>query len=138
MAVNTVPAPPPSEVFKALSDPVRWSIISQMAAVDELACQTLEGTLPVSKPTISYHTKILYQAGLINVRKSGRNYFYSLRHDALHEVLDKLWELARPRGRSWARRRVTGRPGTGRSTRTKQPSAARLGVGTARARRSRK
>ena len=30
-----------------------------MAAVDELACQTLEGTLPVSKPTISYHTKNL-------------------------------------------------------------------------------
>jgi DNA-binding transcriptional ArsR family regulator len=65
-----------------------------MASVDELACITLENTLPVSKPTISYHTKILYQAGLISMRKSGRNYYYSLRRDVLHKVLDDLWELA--------------------------------------------
>jgi DNA-binding transcriptional ArsR family regulator len=85
---------PPTEILKALSDPVRWNIIEQMAAVDELACATLEETLPVSKPTISYHTKILHNAGLINVRKSGRNYYYSLRRDALHKLLDDLWELA--------------------------------------------
>jgi DNA-binding transcriptional ArsR family regulator len=85
---------PPTEIFKALSDPVRWSIIAQMAAVDELACLTLEDTLTVSKPTISYHTKILYHAGLISVRKSGRNYYYSLRRDVLHKLLDDLWELA--------------------------------------------
>jgi len=85
---------PPTEIFKALSDPVRWSIIVQMAAVDELACVTLEDTLTVSKPTISYHTKILYHAGLISVRKAGRNYYYSLRRDVLHKLLDDLWELA--------------------------------------------
>ena len=85
---------PPTEIFKALSDPIRWNIIVQMASVDELACLTLEDTLPVSKPTISYHTKILYQAGLINVRKSGRNYFYSLRREVLHQLLDDLRELA--------------------------------------------
>jgi DNA-binding transcriptional ArsR family regulator len=85
---------PPIEIFKALSDPIRWNIIVQMASVDELACVTLEATLPVSKPTISYHTKILYQAGLITARKSGRNYFYSLRREVLHELLDDLWELA--------------------------------------------
>src|SRR5438093_1793348 len=85
---------PPTEIFKALSDPVRWSIIVQMEAVDELACLTLEDTLTVSKPTISYHTKILYHAGLISVRKSGRNYYYSLRRDVLHKLLDDLWELA--------------------------------------------
>ncbi len=92
--MDAMPSQPPTEIFKALSDPVRWSIISQMAAVDELACVTLEDTLPVSKPTISYHTKILYHAGLINVRKAGRNYYYSLRRDVLHALLDDLWELA--------------------------------------------
>jgi DNA-binding transcriptional ArsR family regulator len=90
----TMDAMPPTEIFKALSDPVRWSIIVQMAQVDELACITLEDTLPVSKPTISYHTKILHHAGLISVRKSGRNYYYSLRRDVLHKLLDDLWELA--------------------------------------------
>jgi len=84
----------PTEVFKALGDPIRWSIIQQMAQEDEVACSMLEDTLPVSKPTISYHTKILYHAGLISVRKSGRNYYYSLRRDVLHKLLDDLWELA--------------------------------------------
>ena len=85
---------PPTEVFKALSDPVRWNIIMQIAAADELACAALEETVPVSKPTISYHTKILYNSGLISIRKSGRNYYYSLRRDVLHGLLDDLWELA--------------------------------------------
>jgi DNA-binding transcriptional ArsR family regulator len=102
---------PPIEIFKALSDPIRWNIIVQMASVDELACVALEDTLPVSKPTISYHTKILYQAGLINARKSGRNYFYSLRRDVLHELLDDLWKLApvqRPAVREEDGRAVSG------------------------------
>ncbi len=85
---------PPTEVFRALSDPIRWSIIVQMSKVDELACITLEDTLPVSKPTISYHTKILQNAGLISTRKAGRNYYYSLRRDVLRDLLDGLWELA--------------------------------------------
>lgn len=83
-----------AEVFKALGDPVRWSIIKQIAAVDELPCADLEQTLPVSKPTISYHTKILQQAGLLSVRKEGRNYYYTLRREVLREVQDELWHLA--------------------------------------------
>jgi DNA-binding transcriptional ArsR family regulator len=85
---------PPTEAFKALSDPIRWNIIGQIAQVDELACLTLERTLPVSKPTISYHIKILHNAGLISTRKAGRNYYYSLRRDVLRDLLDGLWELA--------------------------------------------
>jgi len=85
---------PQIEVFKALGDPIRWDIIVQMSKVDELACMTLESTLPVSKPTISYHTKILQNAGLISTRKAGRNYYYSLRRDVLSDLMDGLWELA--------------------------------------------
>jgi DNA-binding transcriptional ArsR family regulator len=84
----------PTEVFKALGDPIRWSIIQQMAQEDEVACSMLEDTLPVSKPTISYHTKILSQAGLVEVRKRGRNFFYALRKDVLRELIDELWMLA--------------------------------------------
>jgi DNA-binding transcriptional ArsR family regulator len=84
---------PPTEVFSALSDPIRWSIITQMAQVEELACVSLESTLPVSKPTISYHIKILQNAGLIETRKAGRNYYYCLRRDVIRDLLDGLWEL---------------------------------------------
>jgi DNA-binding transcriptional ArsR family regulator len=83
-----------TDVFKALGDPIRWNIVRQMAAVDELPCATLEETLPISKPTISYHTKILTQAGLIDVRKQGRNFYYTLKRDVLQRLVDDLWALA--------------------------------------------
>ena len=94
MTQSSGPAGNATEVFKALGDPIRWSIVQQMAAVDELPCSVLEDTLPVSKPTISYHTKILVQAGLITVRKQGRNFYYTLRRDVLRGVVDDVWTLA--------------------------------------------
>ena len=137
MTMDAMPPQPPTEIFKALSDPVRWSIIVQMASVDELACITLEDTLPVSKPTISYHTKILHHAGLISVRKSGRNYYYSLRRDVLHKLLDDLWELA-PTPRPVGARRTARWPwAVGASVPTRQPALRPASAGTA-ARPSRK
>lgn len=94
------------DVLKALSDPIRWDIIRQLAAVEELPCAVLESTLPVSKPTISYHTKILAQAGLISVRKEGRNFFYALNGDLVHELLDELSALA-PQARPVRKGRVS-------------------------------
>jgi DNA-binding transcriptional ArsR family regulator len=87
VAPIVVPIP---EVLKALSDEMRWSIVAQMSEVEELACTTLERTLPVSKPTISYHVKVLYHAGLIEIRKEGRHYFYRLRRDVLDSVLGEV------------------------------------------------
>lgn len=85
----------PTEVFKALSDPMRWKIVQQLAAEEgEYPCSLLEATVPVSKPTISYHTKLLAQAGLIDTRKRGRKYYYVLRRDVLHEIVNVLWGLA--------------------------------------------
>lgn len=82
-----------AEVMKALSDPTRWEIIRQMAETDELACAVLESTLPLSKPTISYHTNILLKAGLITARKAGRNFFYSLNRRVIDELRNELWAL---------------------------------------------
>jgi DNA-binding transcriptional ArsR family regulator len=110
MAEDHEPTTLTTEIFKALGDPIRWNIVNQMALVDELACLTLEETLPISKPTISYHTKILYHAGLISVRKEGRNYFYSLRRDVLRELLDSLWALG-PAPRAMVAAKADGAPG---------------------------
>jgi DNA-binding transcriptional ArsR family regulator len=82
-----------ADVLTALSDPVRWEIVRQMAQVDELPRAVLESTLPISKPTISYHMKILAQAGLVDVRKDGRQFFYTLNREVLQELMDELWAL---------------------------------------------
>jgi DNA-binding transcriptional ArsR family regulator len=84
---------PPVEACKALGDPVRWAILARASGTDQVACQELD-SLPVSKPTVSYHLKVLSQAGLISLRKAGRNSYYSLEREALHQVLEALWALA--------------------------------------------
>jgi DNA-binding transcriptional ArsR family regulator len=79
----------PVDVFKAVADRTRWHMITQMAECEELACTTLERTLPISKSTISYHVKILYDAGLIDIRREGKFFFYRLRRSVLNGVLEQ-------------------------------------------------
>lgn len=82
-----------SDVFKAIGDPIRWQIIEQIATQTEYPCADLEEMLPVSKPTISYHVKILSHVGLVQVTKRGRNYYYTLRRDVLEQMIDSLQHL---------------------------------------------
>ncbi|MEC7765275.1 MAG: metalloregulator ArsR/SmtB family transcription factor [Pseudomonadota bacterium] len=77
-------------VFEALGHPLRLRMVEMMAAVDELACTTLEADLPIAKSTISYHVKILSQAGLVDVRRDGRWFHYHLRREALATVLGEF------------------------------------------------
>lgn len=116
MTPTTEPVSTSADVFKALGDPIRWNIVQQMAEVAELPCSTLEETLPISKPTISYHTKILVQAGLISVRKQGRSLFYTLRRDVLQQLVDDIWMLA-PEPRPVREGRVDHQAGAGRRRR---------------------
>lgn len=79
-----------AEAFKALGDPVRWTIVRYMAEQPELAGATLDERLSISRPTISYHIRILVQAGLVDVSKRGRMHYYTLRHDMLRSLMEEL------------------------------------------------
>ena len=78
---------PLEDVLKALADPVRLEIVRRMCLDDEVACTSLERTLDVTKSTISYHVKVLYHADLVQIRKDGRFYFYSLCRDVMESYL---------------------------------------------------
>ena len=59
-------------VFAALSDPVRLRLLSLVAAEGEVCSCNLEAPLGKSQPTISHHTRVLAEAGLIEGEKRGR------------------------------------------------------------------
>jgi ArsR family transcriptional regulator len=61
-----------ADVFSALSDPVRLRLLSIVASGGEVCSCNLEGPLTKSQPTISHHTKVLAEAGLITGEKRGR------------------------------------------------------------------
>jgi DNA-binding transcriptional ArsR family regulator len=79
--------------WTALGDPTRREIFERLAdrpqAVGELA-----GGLPVSRPAVSQHLKVLKEAGLVVDRPAGNRRIYQLNPDgvdALRAQLDGFW-----------------------------------------------
>jgi DNA-binding transcriptional ArsR family regulator len=82
--------------FTALADPTRRAIFELIAerpqAVGELA-----GELPVSRPAVSQHLKVLKDAGLVADRPDGTRRIYQLDPEGvalLRAYLDRFWNKA--------------------------------------------
>src|SRR3974390_427602 len=71
-ALTTAEASELAPIFAALSDPVRLRLLSIVASEGEVCSCNLEGPLGKSQPTVSHHTKVLAEAGLIEGEKRGR------------------------------------------------------------------
>jgi ArsR family transcriptional regulator, arsenate/arsenite/antimonite-responsive transcriptional repressor len=79
-----------AHVFAALADPVRLRLLNLIATAGEVcSCDLLE---PVdrSQPTVSHHTKVLADAGLIAGEKRGRWVWWSVVPARVAEVRDAL------------------------------------------------
>ncbi|MCW2857383.1 MAG: regulatory protein ArsR [Marmoricola sp.] len=79
--------------FAALADPTRRKVFERIAAhptsVGELAAE-----LPVSRPAVSQHLKVLKQAGLVNDTARGTRRVYSINPEGvamLRDYLDLFW-----------------------------------------------
>ena len=82
--------------WTALGDPTRREIFERLArhprAVGELARE-----LPVSRPAVSQHLKVLKEAGLVIDRPAGNRRIYQVDPDgvaALRAELDRFWTQA--------------------------------------------
>jgi DNA-binding transcriptional ArsR family regulator len=82
-----------SDAWTALGDPTRKAIFELLAdrprPVGELA-----GELPVSRPAVSQHLRVLKDAGLVIDRRAGNRRIYQLDPDgvgALRAYLDQFW-----------------------------------------------
>ncbi|MFT8872923.1 MAG: transcriptional regulator [Sporolactobacillus sp.] len=66
-----------SDLFYALSDPIRLEIVSKLAGGGEQSCKTLG--IPGANSTLSHHYKVLREAGVTNTRLDGNQRCISLR-----------------------------------------------------------
>jgi ArsR family transcriptional regulator len=79
-----------ARAFAALADPVRLKLLNLIATAGEVCSCELLAPLARSQPTVSHHTKVLADAGLIVGEKRGRWVWWSVvpeRVDALREAL---------------------------------------------------
>jgi DNA-binding transcriptional ArsR family regulator len=80
----------------ALADPTRRTIFERLRegglAVGEIARE-----LPVSRPAVSRHLRVLREAGLVRERRSGTNRIYSIERGGLEELrayVEGYWDEA--------------------------------------------
>ena len=82
-----------SEALSALGDPTRRAIFESLAAQPR-AVGELAQDLPVSRPAVSQHLKVLKGAGLVVDRPVGTRRIYAVDPDgveALRAYLDQFW-----------------------------------------------
>jgi len=75
-----------AHVFAALADPVRLRLLSLIANAGEVCACDLLAPLDRSQPTVSHHTKVLADVGLIVGEKRGRWVWWSMVPDRLEAV----------------------------------------------------
>ena len=80
----------------ALADPTRRRILEQLRSgprpVGELA-----RALPVSRPAVSQHLRVLRDAGLVRERREGTRNYYGIERkglDELREYIEQFWDDA--------------------------------------------
>jgi DNA-binding transcriptional ArsR family regulator len=85
-----------SAVLVALADPTREGIV-RLLLDGERSVGEIAERLPVSRPAVSKHLRVLEQAAVVAARSEGTRNLYSLRPESLAQLrdeLDKLWERA--------------------------------------------
>jgi len=91
----------PGDPFDALGDANRRAIVELLRTGDRSVRQ-LADELPISRPAVSRHLRLLKQAGLVTDRAAGNRRLYRL-HDegiaALREYLEQVWGEAAARFR---------------------------------------
>lgn len=81
-----------SDVWSALSDPTRRQILKLLKKKD-LNAGELAAEFNMTKPSVSHHTSILKQSGLVDSEKQGQNVIYTLRISVLEDALALLAAL---------------------------------------------
>ena len=94
-------ATPTRDPFDALGDPNRRAII-ELLATRERSVQQLADSLPISRPAVSRHLRLLKEAGLVVEEARGTRRIYRLHDEGLDVVrgyLERVWGEAAARFR---------------------------------------
>src|SRR5947207_8423196 len=82
-----------ARLFHALSDQTRLSILQRLRLGERCVCD-LTDALDAAQSRLSFHLKVLKEAGLVSDRREGRWMYYTLNPDALAEVAELVETMA--------------------------------------------
>ena len=85
-----------ARAFAALADPTRRAVFERLAEGPRAVSELADG-LPVSRPAVSQHLKVLKEAGLVTDRPQGARRVYQIDPAGLGQIrawLDRFWDVA--------------------------------------------
>lgn len=89
---------PTLDVFQVIGDPSRRKMLMLLSS-DSLTINTLADHFEMSRPAVSKHIKILYNAGFISIKDIGRERYCTLKKDGFEELqawisyFDEFWKF---------------------------------------------
>ena len=84
----------PSDAFMAIADPNRRHLLEELRRGPKTVNELAAG-LPVSRPAVSQHLKVLLDAGLVNAKPEGTRRVYTVSNAGFLKLniwLDQFWE----------------------------------------------
>jgi DNA-binding transcriptional ArsR family regulator len=84
------------DVMNALGDPTRRAVFERLRSGPRSVGEIADG-LPVSRPAVSQHLRVLREAGLVDERREGTKRIYALAPHGLVELrayFDRYWSQA--------------------------------------------
>lgn len=85
-----------ADPWAALADPTRRAVLARVAERPR-SVEQIAQTLPVSRPAVSQHLRVLSEANLVTARREGRCRIYRLQPDGLRgprAELEQFWSQA--------------------------------------------
>jgi DNA-binding transcriptional ArsR family regulator len=92
----TIDSSVPASKFSALADPRRREIFESLVGGSRSVAD-IAREMPVTRPAVSQHLKVLMDAGLVRHRVAGTRHLYRIDPagvGAIRDYLDALWRLA--------------------------------------------
>ncbi len=88
MATALLPSPSrAAQWFHALSDPTRIKIVEMLSHGERCVCE-LQTSVDAAQSRLSFHLRVLKDAGLVSDRREGRWSYYTLNAHALDQIAD--------------------------------------------------
>lgn len=92
-AQNKLGADHARALIKALAEPIRLQVIEALGDGELCVCELTE-QLGLAQSKLSFHLRVLKEAGLLADRQSGRWVYYRLRPEAIEQLRGWLGDLA--------------------------------------------
>ena len=90
---SSAPSPSGGDPFEALGDPNRRAIV-ELLGPGGRSVQEIADALPISRPAVSRHLRLLKQAGLVREEPVGTRRIYRLHDEGIESVrayLERVW-----------------------------------------------